>query len=73
MHLLYAKDGQGLAKVTPRDLLESALRMRPDRILLQELRDASAFFYLRAVNTGHPGSITTLHATGSAYAARTGG
>ena len=36
--------------------------MRPDRILLQELRDASAFFYLRNVNTGHPGSLTTLHA-----------
>jgi type IV secretion system protein VirB11 len=36
--------------------------MRPDRILLQELRDGTAFFYLRNVNTGHPGSITTLHA-----------
>ena len=36
--------------------------MRPDRILLQELRDGAAFFYLRNVNTGHPGSITTVHA-----------
>ncbi len=45
-----------------RDLLESALRMRPDRILLQELRDASAFYFLRNVNSGHPGSITTIHA-----------
>jgi type IV secretion system protein VirB11 len=62
VHLLYAKDGQGLADVGPKTLLESALRMRPDRILLQELRDASAFFYLRTANTGHPGSITTLHA-----------
>lgn len=62
VHLLYAKGGQGLAKVGVRELLESALRMRPDRILLQELRDASAFFFLRNVNTGHPGSITTIHA-----------
>jgi type IV secretion system protein VirB11 len=68
VHLLYAKDGQGLAQVTAKDLLESALRMRPDRILLQELRDASAFFYLRTANTGHPGSITTLHADSAALA-----
>ena len=68
VHLLYAKDGQGLAQVGPRELLESALRMRPDRILLQELRDASAFFYLRNVNTGHPGSITTVHADSAALA-----
>lgn len=62
VRLLYAKDGQGLARIGPRELLESALRMRPDRILLQELRDATAFHYLRTVNTGHPGSITTVHA-----------
>ena len=68
VHLLYAKDGQGLAQLGPRELLESALRMRPDRILLQELRDASAFFYLRNVNTGHPGSITTVHANSAALA-----
>jgi len=68
VHLLYSKDGQGLAKVGPKQLLESALRMRPDRILLQELRDASAFFYLRNVNTGHPGSITTIHADSATLA-----
>jgi type IV secretion system protein VirB11 len=62
VHMLYAKDGQGLARVGAKQLLESALRMRPDRILLQELRDGTAFFYLRNVNTGHPGSITTIHA-----------
>ena len=62
VQLLYAKDGQGLAQIGPRQLLECALRMRPDRILLQELRDASAFYYLRNVNSGHPGSITTVHA-----------
>src|SRR3546814_15164183 len=42
--------------------------MRPDRILLQELRDGTAFFYLRNVTPGHPGSITTVHA-GSATGA----
>lgn len=68
VHLLYAKDGQGLAKVGAKQLLESALRMRPDRILLQELRDGTAFFYLRNVNSGHPGSITTLHADSAALA-----
>ena len=62
VHLLYAKGGQGLAKLGVRELLEAALRMRPDRILLQELRDASAFYFLRNVNSGHPGSITTVHA-----------
>ncbi|MBZ6383816.1 MAG: Flp pilus assembly complex ATPase component TadA, partial [Sphingomonas sanguinis] len=57
-----SKDGKGLQKAGAKELLESALRMRPDRILLQELRDGTAFFYLRNVNSGHPGSITTVHA-----------
>ncbi|WP_375635257.1 ATPase, T2SS/T4P/T4SS family, partial [Bartonella sp. AA5SXTY] len=56
--MIYSKDGQGLASVGPKELLESALRMRPDRILLQELRDGTAFYYIRNVNSGHPGSIT---------------
>ncbi len=68
VHLLYSKDGQGLAKVGPKALLESALRMRPDRILLQELRDGTAFFFLRNVNSGHPGSITTVHADSATLA-----
>lgn len=62
VHMMYAKDGKGLQKAGAKELLESALRMRPDRILLQELRDGTAFFYLRNVNSGHPGSITTIHA-----------
>jgi type IV secretion system protein VirB11 len=62
VRLLYSKDGQGLSQAGPKQLLESCLRMRPDRILLQELRDGTAFFYLRNVNSGHPGSITTVHA-----------
>jgi len=68
VHMVYSKDGQGLASVGPKALLESALRMRPDRILLQELRDGSAFFFLRNVNSGHPGSITTIHADSTALA-----
>ncbi len=68
VHLLYPKDGQGIARIGAKDLLESALRMRPDRILLQELRDGTAFFYLRNVNSGHPGSITTIHADSAALA-----
>lgn len=62
VRLIYSKDGQGQAKLSARQLLESSLRMRPDRIFLQELRDAEAFYYLRNVNTGHSGSITTIHA-----------
>ncbi len=60
-HLFYSKGDQGLSRVTAGDLLEACLRMRPDRVLLQELRDGSAFTYLRGVASGHPGSITTLH------------
>ena len=45
VHMMYAKDGKGLQKAGAKELLESALRMRPDRILLQELRDGTAFFY----------------------------
>jgi type IV secretion system protein VirB11 len=44
------------------DLLIASLRMRPDRIILGELRGGEAFTFLRAVNTGHPGSMTTIHA-----------
>jgi type IV secretion system protein VirB11 len=40
----------------------AALRMRPDRIILGELRGPEAFTFLRAINTGHPGSMTTIHA-----------
>lgn len=62
VRLFYSKDGQGLAKIGPKELLEASLRMRPDRVLLQELRDGTAFYYIRNVNSGHPGSITTVHA-----------
>ncbi|MEP7453359.1 P-type DNA transfer ATPase VirB11 [Phyllobacterium sp. SB3] len=62
VRLFYSKGGQGIAKIGAKDLLESCMRMRPDRILLQELRDGTAFYYIRNVNSGHPGSITTVHA-----------
>ncbi len=62
LSLIASKGQQGQAKVTIQDLLEAALRLRPDRILLGELRGAEAFSFLRMVNTGHPGSITTIHA-----------
>lgn len=62
VRLFYSKDRQGLSHAGPKELLESGLRMRPDRILLQELRDGTAFYYIRNINSGHPGSITTVHA-----------
>ncbi|MGA0602815.1 P-type DNA transfer ATPase VirB11 [Caulobacter sp. KR2-114] len=60
--LVAVRGAEGEAAVTPEDLLQAALRMRPDRIMLGELRGGEAFTFLRAINTGHPGSITTLHA-----------
>ena len=62
VHLLASKGGQGRANVTTQDLIEACLRLRPDRIIVGELRGAEAFSFLRAINTGHPGSISTLHA-----------
>lgn len=67
--LLASKGEQGRAKVTQQQLLEASLRMRPDRLMLGELRGAEAFSFLQAINTGHPGSLTTVHANSgrSAY------
>ena len=60
--LIAVRGDQGEARVDADDLLRAALRMRPDRILLGELRGREAFAFLRSVNSGHPGSITTVHA-----------
>lgn len=60
--LIAARGSLSEAQVTAEDLLIAALRMRPDRIILGELRGSEAFTFLRAVNTGHPGSMTTIHA-----------
>ena len=49
-------------------LMQSALRMRPDRLVLGEIRGAEAYDFLEAINTGHPGSITTIHADSPALA-----
>jgi type IV secretion system protein VirB11 len=60
--LVAVKGELGEAKITPNDLLQAALRLRPDRIVLGELRGAESVSFLRAINTGHPGSFSTIHA-----------
>lgn len=60
--LIAARGQLSEADISAEDLLIAALRMRPDRIILGELRGQEAFTFLRAVNTGHPGSMTTIHA-----------
>jgi type IV secretion system protein VirB11 len=60
--LVAVRGSLGETSVSVEDLLQASLRMRPDRIILGELRGAEAYSFLRAVNSGHPGSITTVHA-----------
>lgn len=62
LHLIASRGEQGVAKVTMASLLEASLRLRPDRILLGEMRGAEAADFLELINTGHPGSISTVHA-----------
>ncbi|WP_156440279.1 P-type DNA transfer ATPase VirB11 [Burkholderia sp. MSMB1459WGS] len=68
VHLLYSKGGHGQARVTPADLIASTMRMRPDRVLLAELRGAEAYDFLKLLTTGHAGSITSYHAPNAAVA-----
>ncbi len=56
------KSAEGASEVTQRDLVRNALRMRPDRIILGEVRGGEALDMLQAMNTGHEGSLTTIHA-----------
>ncbi|MBW7850746.1 MAG: CpaF family protein [Rhodospirillales bacterium] len=53
---------EGRGEITQRDLVKNALRMRPDRIILGEVRAGEAFDMLQAMNTGHDGSMSTIHA-----------
>jgi type IV secretion system protein VirB11 len=66
--LIAVKGELGEAMINTDDLLQAALRLRPDRILLGELRGKEAVSFLRAVNTGHPGSFSTIHANSPAGA-----
>jgi pilus assembly protein CpaF len=66
---LEARRGQrGLPAVTIRDLLRAALRHRPDRIIVGEVRGGEAYDLLEALNTGHAGSLSTIHANSAAQA-----
>jgi type IV secretion system protein VirB11 len=60
--LVAVRGDTGEATVTTEDLLQASLRLRPDRLLLGEMRGSEAFSFLRAINTGHPGSLSTIHA-----------
>ncbi|MGZ5198277.1 MAG: P-type DNA transfer ATPase VirB11 [Telluria sp.] len=62
LHLIYSRGGQGAAKVTAVELLEASLRLTPDRVIMGELRGAEAYSYLELMNSGHSGTITTIHA-----------
>lgn len=66
VHLLYSKGDQGLARVTAKSCMEACLRMRPDRIILAELRGDEAFYFIRNCASGHPGAITSCHAGSTA-------
>jgi type IV secretion system protein VirB11 len=68
VHLFYSKDAQGTARVTAKSLLEACLRMKPDRIFLAEVRGDECFYFVRLAASGHPGSITSVHAGSCALA-----
>jgi type IV secretion system protein VirB11 len=71
VNLFYPKGENGLSRLKARDLLEASLRMRPDRVLLAELRGNETFFFIQNVlNSGHPGTITTVHASRAKLAFR---
>jgi pilus assembly protein CpaF len=59
---------EGAGQITQRDLVRNSLRMRPDRIIIGEVRGAEAVDMLQAMNTGHDGSLTTIHANSPADA-----
>ncbi len=68
VHLLYSKGGQSASNITAKSCMESCLRMKPDRIILAELRGDESFYFIRNCASGHPGSITSCHAGSTAQA-----
>jgi type IV secretion system protein VirB11 len=62
VHLLYSKGGQSTSNVSAKSCMEACLRMKPDRIILAELRGDESFYFIRNCASGHPGSITSCHA-----------
>lgn len=66
VHLIYSRGGQGTANVTAKTCMEACLRMKPDRIILAEIRGDESFYYIRNCASGHPGSITSCHAGSTA-------
>lgn len=61
--LVAVSGNQGEAKVTTDDLMRASLRMRPDRLIVGELRGPEVITFMRAINTGHPGSFASIHAS----------
>ncbi|ALN85689.1 MULTISPECIES: P-type DNA transfer ATPase VirB11 [Lysobacter] len=66
VHLLYSKGGQSTSNITAKSCMEACLRMKPDRIILAELRGDESFYFIRNCASGHPGSITSCHAGSTA-------
>lgn len=62
LRLIVTRGDQNIARIDARKLVAASLRMRPDRLLLGEIRGEEAFDFLQAINTGHPGSLSTVHA-----------
>lgn len=63
VHLLYSEGASSTTDANAKTLLKACLRMKPDRILLAEIRSKAAYDYIVNVSSGHPGSITTVHAS----------
>ena len=68
VHLLYAKGGEAAKRASPSDLIAACMRLKPDRVLLAELRGSEAWDFLKLMTTGHSGSITSFHAESCALA-----
>jgi type IV secretion system protein VirB11 len=65
VHMLYSREDNGKTFISPKQCLQACLRMNPSRILMAEILGDEAWDYLKSINTGHAGSITTMHANGA--------